>query len=275
MKGIILLVSFLFITAISSLCSLFAEVPNEADSAQYICEISMTDSDYYLYDEKVGTLYRSADKRNAFIGTYEDGLFFDGENAYQYKNNQKTPITEFPFEQYDSFVNEILNTCQTIISKKLYTAYNDERSYYKERSYYFKISKEGLALFRDHTYEYGLISCFYPDRTFQEFSLDLYEDKEARPSLVCTFGTIDYTTSILPATISAVENRPHAEFPNLQTEAVIVQSKKALSGRILLVDHSLLFDTEHIITEPPESSAEYQISYLKNSHILTKFQELP
>ena len=211
-EGIILLINFLFIAAISSLCSLFAEVPNEADSAQYICEISMADSTYYLHDEKVGTLYRSADKRNAFIGTYEDGLFFDGENAYQYKNNQKTPITEFPFEQYDSYASEILNTCQTIISKKLYTAYNDERSYYKEHSYYFKISKEGLALFRDRTYEYGLISCFYPDKTFQEFSLDLYEDKEARPSLVCTFGTIDYTTSILPATISAVENRPHAEF---------------------------------------------------------------
>ena len=65
------------------------------------------------------------------------------------------------------------------------------------------------------------------------------------------------------------------DLPNLQTEAVIIQSRKSLSGTILLVDHSLFFDTEHVIAEPPMSSVEYQISYLKNSHILTDFQELP
>jgi len=63
--------------------------------------------------------------------------------------------------------------------------------------------------------------------------------------------------------------------PSQQAEAVLVQSEKTLSGRILLVDHSLFFDTEHVITEPPMSSVEYQFSYLKNSHILTDFQELP
>ena len=63
--------------------------------------------------------------------------------------------------------------------------------------------------------------------------------------------------------------------PNLQTEAVIVQSEKTLAGRILLVDHSLIFDIQHVITEPPMSSVEYRFSYLKNSHILTDFRELP
>lgn len=63
--------------------------------------------------------------------------------------------------------------------------------------------------------------------------------------------------------------------PSQQAVAIVVQVKKTLSGRILFVDHSLFFDTEHIITEPPESLVKYQFSYLKNSHILTRFQELP
>jgi len=202
MRGIVLLINFLFITAISGLCSLFAEVPNEIDSAEYIGAISMTDSDYFLFDEEIGTLYRSADKRNAFIGTYKEGLCFDGKNAYRYINNQKILIAEFPFEKYDSYANQILKTCQTIISKKLYTAYNDERRYYKEHSYYFEISEEGLSMFLGNKYEYGLISCFYRDMVFQEFNLYLYKDRDARPSIDCHFGKIDYTITCSPMTIA-------------------------------------------------------------------------
>ena len=199
MKAIILLITALFILGISSICSLFAEVPNETDSAKNVCATSMDTGDYDLYKEGVGHIFRSGDKREAFVGTYENGISFDGENAYQYIDNKKTSLAAFPFDEYDSYAAEILKISHTIISEKLYTAYGDARSAYKEDYYYFKISKEGLALFQNDTYEYGRITCFYRDKQFQYFDIGLYHTEGERPDLQCTFGKIDYTTVISPA----------------------------------------------------------------------------
>ena len=97
MKGLVLLITLLLILGISNLCAIPTDVPTEAESAQHIYDVSMDTCDYNLYNVDVGHVYRRDEKREAFIGTYEDGSSFDGEHAYQYVNGQKTHINEFPF----------------------------------------------------------------------------------------------------------------------------------------------------------------------------------
>jgi hypothetical protein len=193
----------LFITAvfIAGLVNLFTPKPiphTETESATSICAISKDDFDYVLQMKDVGIIYRIGDQQEAFIGTYEDGVAFDGENAYQYTNNQKTPISEFPFEQYDAQAERILVIAQKIISEKLYSAYADDRKDYADVYYYFRISNEGLALFSEKEYEQGLISCVYRDKSFQTFHISLKETGDDRSKTWYTFGSIDYKPVVFP-----------------------------------------------------------------------------
>ncbi|MDP3446934.1 MAG: hypothetical protein Q8S22_02625, partial [Eubacteriales bacterium] len=85
-----------------------------------------------------------------------------------------------------------------IISEKLYTSYADYRKEYADVHYYFRISNEGLALFDDKQYEYGLIFCEYRDDIFQRFFIRLTETGDDKSKTWYTFGTIDYEPNVLP-----------------------------------------------------------------------------
>lgn len=65
------------------------------------------------------------------------------------------------------------------------------------------------------------------------------------------------------------------DMPVEQTIVESVQSRNTLAGRIILFDKTVFFDAARVISEPPDALNEYQISYLKNSHVITQFQELP
>jgi len=203
MKALVLLITLLLILGISNLCAIPHDQPTEAESAQHIYDVSMDTCDYDLYNVDVGHVYRRGEKREAFIGTYEDGSSFDGEHAYQYVNGQKTQINEFPFVPYDSYVEKILELSKTILTHHYYSAYSDTRRGYEETYYYFKISEEGLALFQDQEYSYGRITCYYRDHEFQDFTLILSSSIADKPKIFCTFGTIDYTTSFSPLLAAA------------------------------------------------------------------------
>lgn len=198
MKAIVLFITTVFIIG---LVNLFTPTPiplNESDCANRICSISKDDFDYVLQMKDVGNIYRIGDQRKAFIGTYENGIAFDGKATYQYSDHQEMPISKFPFEKYDSKAERVLVIAQRIISEKLYTSYADYRKEYADVHYYFRISNEGLALFDDKQYEYGLIFCEYRDDIFQRFFIRLTETGDDKSKTWYTFGTIDYEPNVLP-----------------------------------------------------------------------------
>lgn len=198
MKAFVLFITAIFI---AGLVNLFTPKPmphNEVESVKNICAISEDAFDYLLKIKDVGIICRIEDRREAFIGTYDNGIAFDGKNAYQYIDNQKTQIATFPFEQYDIQAKRILEIAQKIISEGLYTSYADDRKEYADRYYYFRITDEGLLLFDDPSYQYGLIICEYRDNTFQIFNISLKETENERARTWYTFGTIDYDPVVLP-----------------------------------------------------------------------------
>lgn len=198
MKAFVLFITAIFI---AGLVSLFTPKPiphNEVESVNNICAISEDAFDYLLKIKDVGIIYRIGDRREAFIGTYDNGIAFDGTNAYQYIDNQKTQIATFPFEQYDIQAKQILEIAQKIISEGLYTSYADDRKEYADKYYYFRITDEGLLLFDDPSYQYGLIICEYRDNTFQIFNISLKETENETAKTWYTFGTIDYDPVVLP-----------------------------------------------------------------------------
>lgn len=176
-------------------CPFFEVEPNEADSVKGICSISISDCDYDFYKANMGYGYRIHDKRELYIGNETDGMAYDGTSAYQYINGEKIATKGFPFEKYDAFAQETLEICQQIIQNGYYTGYNDDSASYRFIYYHFRISEEGLALFTDQKYEWGMIDSIYRDGKFEFFDLDLYVTKEASEDFSFTFGTIPYTIS--------------------------------------------------------------------------------
>ena len=65
------------------------------------------------------------------------------------------------------------------------------------------------------------------------------------------------------------------DMPTEQTIVESVQSRNTLAGKIILFDKTVFFDAARVISEPPDALNKYQILYLKNSHVITQFQELP
>lgn len=65
------------------------------------------------------------------------------------------------------------------------------------------------------------------------------------------------------------------DMPVAQTIVESVQFRNTLAGRIVLFDKTVFIDATRVISEPPDALNKYQISYLKNSHVITQFQELP
>lgn len=198
MKAFVLLITAVFVAWMANILTPAPIPHNEAESANSICAISRDDYDYNLQMKDVGIIYRIGDRREAFIGTYEDGIAFDGTNAYRYIDKQKTPISEFPFEQYDSQADQLLAIAQTIITQKLYTAYADDRKGYADDYYYFEISDEGLRLFGEKPYVYGLIICVFQDGAFQLFHIRLTEEGDDGSKTWYTFGVINYEPCVLP-----------------------------------------------------------------------------
>lgn len=196
MKALVLFITAVFIMGFINLVTPKPVPHTETESANNICAISKDDFDYVLQMKDVGMIYRIEDRREAFIGTHDDGIEFDGENAYQYKNDQKTQIAAFPFEQYDAQAERILEIVQQIISEGLYTSYADDRKEYVDVLYYFRISEEGLMLFDEKPYEYGLIACYYQEGVFKTFDMSLSETGEERQTTWYTFGNIDYKPTI-------------------------------------------------------------------------------
>lgn len=171
-------------------CPSFEVEPNEADSVKNICSISIADCDYSFHTIKNEMGYRIGDKREYYIGNWKEGMSFDGEKAYQFDNGMKRPIDQFPFEKYDASAGEILEISQKIISNGFYTAYNDESSSYNDILYHFLISEEGLALFQDQNFTYGLILAVYRDGVFENFSIVLKKNRDALTRTFYEFGTI-------------------------------------------------------------------------------------
>jgi hypothetical protein len=184
-----------FMVSILAGCSLFNAQLNKADSVENICTVSKDDYDYSFNIRSVGKGYRIEKKREVHIGNRVNGLEYDGKNAYRYINNSRITMSEFPFETYDSRADEILLVSQKILSEGYYTAYNDESFSYRNILYHFQISQEGLSLFRDQNYTYGMIDCVYNNGVFEHFNVDLYEDNNDSPVASYTFGRIHYTIS--------------------------------------------------------------------------------
>jgi hypothetical protein len=197
MKIFLSVISALCFLIVSSLvsCPLFEVEPNEADSVKNICSVSITDCDYSFHTIKNEMGYRIGDKREYYIGNRKQGMVFDGEKAYQYDNEMKRPIDKFPFEKYDASAGEILEISQKIISNGFYTAYNDESSSYNDILYHFLISEEGLALFQDQNFTYGLILAVYRDGVFEHFDIVLKKSRDALTKTSYTFGTILHSIS--------------------------------------------------------------------------------
>lgn len=139
--------------------------------------------------------YLIGDKREYYIGNWKEGMSFDGEKAYEYENGMKSPIDQCPFEKYDASAGEILELSQTIIEKGLYTAYNDESSSYHDIFYHFLISEEGLELFEDQNFTYGLILAVYHDGVFENFSIELKKKPDAISDTYYVFGIILHSIS--------------------------------------------------------------------------------
>ena len=183
------------------ICSFFTEctsvrdLPNEADSVKNLCAVSISDFDYDFYKKNYGYGYRINGEREIMIGNKEDGMLYDGESAYQFINGKKIATKKFPFEKIDTYAQEILEISQQIIQNRFYSGYNDERKEYRYNSYRFRITREGLALFTEHKYAWGIIDCIYRDGVFEYFSLNLYTTKEASDDFTFTFGEIPYTIS--------------------------------------------------------------------------------
>ena len=205
MKAIILLVNGIIIALIASLFSRTMPMPTEFDSVKAICAISKEDCDYDLYLNGIGQVFRNGAERRAFIGDAENGMSFDGDQAYQYIDGKKTQVPEFPFGEYDTYAQKLLQISQTILSQKLYSAYNDERIGYQQQYFYFKLSEVGLALFSDHAFTSGRITCYFRDHKFLTFEISLYEDNSDKPDVLCTFGTIDYSVVVSPVTLPNLE----------------------------------------------------------------------
>ena len=207
MKPFVLFINALFIFGIFNL---FApnEIPHtEAECIPYISALSIVDCDYDMLNE-AGHIYRRGTQREAFLGTYEKGLAFDGHTAYQFIANKKTQIGEFPFEQCDLQAEQALKTIQEIIAQKLYTPYPDNRVGWKETYYYFRVSEKGLALFHEQNYEYGVIFCYFLKNEFKTVDLNLFLKKGERTAARYTFGTIEYEASIFPLPESFVTPAP-------------------------------------------------------------------
>ena len=172
-------------------------IPNEKDSGNYICKIQGEEYDYYLQHKDIGHVYRRDGHREASVGTTMDGMYYDGENAYQYPGGKR--IATFPFEEYDLYVDRLLKISQQIITDKLYESYNDYSKEWIRTNYYFKITKEGLALFGDDpAFCSGLIVCYYRDQQFYYFKLLLFGDNKPQATLSCDIGHIDYSAFISP-----------------------------------------------------------------------------
>jgi hypothetical protein len=185
---------FLIVSMLTG-CSVNNVQLNEADSVKNICAVSIDDYDYSFNIKSVGKGYRIGDKREIHIGNRVSGMEYDGENAYRYIDSSKITMPEFPFETYDSLADEILLISQKIISEGYYTAYNDESFSYRNILYHFQISQEGLTLFCDQNYTYGMIDCVYNNGAFEHFNIDLYGYKNKRPDISFSIGTISYTVS--------------------------------------------------------------------------------
>jgi len=206
MKAIVLLVNGIIIALIASLFSRTIPLPTELDSVNAICAISVENCDYDLYLNGIGQVFRNGAERRAFVGDTEKGMSFDGAQAYQYVDGKKTLVPKFPFSEYDTYAQKLLQISQTFLSQKLYSAYNDERIGYQQQYFYFKLSEEGLALFPDHSFTSGRITCSFRDHKFLTFEISLCEEKGGKPDVLCTFGAIDYSVVVSPVTSSSWES---------------------------------------------------------------------
>jgi len=192
MRMIVLLINVMFTLFMLNRYDISHTLLNEADSASDICAVSIETCDYAFNYKNMDYGYRIGDDRELHVGNKINGVEFDGEKGHRYIDGSWYPMREATFEEYDAKAAEILDIAQQVIRQKLYTPYNDDNTTYDDVLYYFRISEDGLKLFPDHTYTYGLIVCVYYDKEFHEFDVTLHEDVNKRATLTYTFGTIDY-----------------------------------------------------------------------------------
>jgi len=196
MKAIALLITSMFVVGMIQIFLLIAPPRTEEESASDILAISMENCDYLLDLQENGTVYRKGEKREAIVSNYLDGSPFTGNPVHQYVDPEQGLTSDFPFEEYDSYAAKLLDTVQTIIKNKQYTAYNDPNWGYQTMQYYFLVSEEGLKQFADRSYKYGLIVCYYIDDVFQEMTVKLYETKGGIVEVDAVFGQFNYEISL-------------------------------------------------------------------------------
>jgi len=196
MKAIVLLITSLFAVGMIQLFLLIAPPRTEMESAKDILALSMEDCDYLLDLQEYGTVFRKGSTREAIVSKYLNGSPFTGSPLHQIVDPEQELTSDFPFEEYDSYAANLLDTVQTIIENKQYTSYNDPHWGYQTMQYYFLISEEGLKLFNDRTYAYGLIVVYYIDNVFQHVTVNLHQTKGEPADVSAGFGQFNYDISI-------------------------------------------------------------------------------
>lgn len=198
MKAIVLLITSLFVVGTIQLFLLIAPPRTEMESTNDVLALSMENSDYLLDLQEYGTVYRKGSTREAIVSKYLNGSPFTGSPLHQIVDPEQGLTSDFPFEEYDSYAANLLDTVQTIIENKQYTSYNDPHWGYQTMQYYFLISEEGLKLFTDRSYTYGLIVCYYIDDVFQEVTVMLYEANSGFADVNAKFGQFNFEISLSP-----------------------------------------------------------------------------
>ncbi|PKM39436.1 MAG: hypothetical protein CVV04_10535 [Firmicutes bacterium HGW-Firmicutes-9] len=196
MKAIALLITSIFIVGMIQLFLLIAPPRTEEESSRDILAISMENCDYLLNLKEKGKVYRKGEKREAIVSKYLDGSPFTGNPAHQYIDPEQGLTSDFPFEEYDAYAADLLDTVQAVIRNKQYTSYNDPNWGYQTMQYYFLISEDGLKQFGDQTYTYGLIFCYYMDDVFQKVTVKLYKTEGESADVYAEFGHFNYEISL-------------------------------------------------------------------------------
>lgn len=169
----------------------------EEDSSAHILALELGRCDYYVETSFVRAISHR-EGRKASIGTAEDGMYFDGETAFQCLDGEAAPVDAFPWEQVDELAGEYLTLIQAIVQGGYFSSYNhEEDSAYFGQLFYYMVSPEGMELIANPACKSGLIYSEYRNGTFQNVTLELY-DAEGQYYAICEFGTLFYRPRLDP-----------------------------------------------------------------------------
>lgn len=118
MKALVLFITSIFVFGMIQLFLLVAPPRTEKQSASDILAISMEACDYSLDLNEYGKVSRKGEKREAIVQKFLNGLPFTGNPVRQYVDPEQDLTSDFPFAEYDSYAEKLLDTVQAIIKKQ-------------------------------------------------------------------------------------------------------------------------------------------------------------